>query len=279
MELVPHVQKEIDMNNRTLAVQARDSHGTSYLLGSQYPNVRKTRVLSPFFQLKRCPQTIENLNGRTGHEMSWSRDTRISEIMKAILVSYTFAAGPSLAANTAFFNGSTFVDNVIIGIPGVDFDTDDLPAATVAAIVAYAVTQSYAVTAADVEGLLPTNQMGRSFSNPSLAVNTARQASTTRDALVIASVEIDANLSLSGGAKGTVSLQYADNNTFTTNLKTASVGVNGNTGTLTIGLNTTQAGGGSVVGLIPAGKYYRLFTTNTTGTPTFGTPVIQEILL
>lgn len=144
------------------------------------------------------------------------------------------------------------------------------------AMLTYALANSFSITLDDI---IWPNYPVRVFSNPSLAVNTARKASDVHDTLVVASVEIDANLSLSGGAKGTVSLQYADNNTFTTNLKTASIGVNGNTGTLTIGLNTTQAGGGVVMGIVPAGKFYRLFTTNTTGTPTFGTPVIQEISL
>lgn len=121
--------------------------------------------------------------------------------------------------------------------------------------------------------------MSRSFSNPSLAINTSRQASASRDALVVASVEIDATLSLTSGAKGTVTLKYADDSAFTTNVVTASVSPNGNTGTLSIGINTVGSGAGPVVGIIPAGKYYRLVTTNVTGTPTYGTPSIQEVLL
>lgn len=119
----------------------------------------------------------------------------------------------------------------------------------------------------------------RSFSNPSLAVNTSRQASTVQDALVIASVEIDATLSLTSGAKGTVTLKYADDSAFTTNIVIASLSTNGNTGALSLGINTVGAGAGPVTGIVPAGKYYRLVTTNVTGTPTYGTPVIQEVLL
>ena len=119
----------------------------------------------------------------------------------------------------------------------------------------------------------------RSFSTPSLAVNTARQASTTRDAFVAAAVDISATLSLTTGQTGKVTLQYADNNTFTTNLVTVNPSVNGNTGTLTIGLNLTQTATATVSGIIPAGKYYRLLTTNITGSPSYGTPVVQEVLL
>lgn len=112
-----------------------------------------------------------------------------------------------------------------------------------------------------------------------LAVNTARQASTTQDADVIGSVDITTTLSLTGGTAGKVSLQYADNNTFTTNLVTVSEGTTSNTGTLTIGLALSQIGTAIVKGIIPANKYYRLSTTNVTGTPTYGTPLVQEVLL
>lgn len=205
-----------------------------------------------------------------------SRDIRISDLMKFLV--YNISPGE---VDFQIVDGST----LLVQGDGAFFSVAEpasyaaLQQQAVQPILDYATAHSYSITEADI--LWPSGGMqpARVVSNPSLAVNTARQASTTRDALVIASVEIDAALSLSGGAKGTVSLQYADNNTFTTNLKTASVGVNGNTGTLTIGLNTTQAGGGVVVGIVPAGKYYRLFTTNTTGTPTFGTPAIQEVLM
>lgn len=121
--------------------------------------------------------------------------------------------------------------------------------------------------------------LGRSFTNPSLAINTSRQPSTTRDTLVTASVDITASLNLSGGTSGKVELKYADDSAFTTNVKTVQGSANGNTGTLTIGLGITQLCTATVTGIVPAGKYYRLVTTNVTGTPTYGTPQIQEVLL
>lgn len=120
---------------------------------------------------------------------------------------------------------------------------------------------------------------GRSVSYPSLAVNTARQASTIHDALVTASVSITATLSLTTGQQGTVTLQYADNSAFTTNVVSVQVSSNGNTGSLAIGLNLGQIVSATVTGFVPAGKYYRLLTTNVTGTPTYGIPTIQEVLL
>ena len=126
----------------------------------------------------------------------------------------------------------------------------------------------------DAGGMVP-----KTFANPSLAVNTSRRASTTRDAFVSASVDITASLSLAGGQTGKVELKYADDSAFTTNVVTVNPASNGNTGTLTIGLGLTQLGTATVCGMIPANKYYRLVTTSVTGTPTFGTPVLQEVLL
>lgn len=119
----------------------------------------------------------------------------------------------------------------------------------------------------------------RLFSNPSLAVNTSRQPSTTRDTLVNASVDITSTISLTTGQTGKVSLQYADNTGFSTNVVTIQTATNGNTGALTIGLNLSQVYTAALTGIVPAGKFYRLVTTNVTGTPTYGTPVIQEVLL
>lgn len=119
----------------------------------------------------------------------------------------------------------------------------------------------------------------RSFNSPSLAVNTSRQPSTSQDTMVNASVDITSTISLTTGQNGKVSLQYADNTGFSTNVVTVQSATNGNTGSLTIGLNLSQVYTAALTGIVPAGKFYRLVTTNVTGTPTYGTPVIQEVLL
>lgn len=98
--------------------------------------------------------------------------------------------------------------------------------------------------------------------------NQAYQISFTRPTTISVSVQISCSLSLSGGQAGNVQLQISANGTsgwITVAQLTAS-----NTGTLTIGLNTTQVSGGQLVyeGL-PAGYYWRVLTTNTTGTPTY----------
>lgn len=146
--------------------------------------------------------------------------------------------------------------------------------AAINAINAYATFYSYPVTnIVDATGISPWV-----FNYPTLAVNTSRQASATRNATVNASVDVTATLSLISGQTGKVALQYADDSSFTTNVKTAQSSTNGNTGSLTIGLNLGQTITATVSGDIPPGKYYRLVTTNVSGTPTYGTPTIQEVI-
>lgn len=117
------------------------------------------------------------------------------------------------------------------------------------------------------------------ISSPSLAVNTARQASSSRWAFVSASVVVSATLSLLVGQEGVVTLEYADDSAFTTNVTTAQPSTSGNTAAVNISVTLTQKATATVCGFIPAGKYYRVKTTNVTGTPTYGTPSIQETLL
>lgn len=73
--------------------------------------------------------------------------------MKAVLLSYTYVSGPTMAAVVGFQNGSSFLEEKILPLTGFDFDAGDLPSATTAVILAEAVAQSYTMTAADIEGL------------------------------------------------------------------------------------------------------------------------------
>lgn len=127
--------------------------------------------------------------------------------------------------------------------------------------------------------LTPTVVTAKSFSNSSRSLNTAFQISVTRDSAVSYGVDVSATLSLVTGQTGTVALQYADDSGFTTNVVTVNSAVNGNTGTLAIGLGLTQLTTVTVSGIIPAGKYVRLATANTTGTPTFTFRSAQEVQL
>lgn len=169
--------------------------------------------------------------------------------------------------------GEQFTPNI------TDVTSDQLKATIIAGTKAALETDSGLTFAdSDYSFLFPVVN-NRSFSTPSLAVNTSRQPSTSQDTLVNASIDITSTISLTTGQTGKVSLQYADNTGFSINVVTVQSATNGNTGSLTIGLNLSQVYTAALTGIVPAGKYYRLLTTNTTGTPTYGTPVIQEVLL
>lgn len=245
-------------------------------------------LLSPYFQLKTTKKTAPTRN--------INLFLKIMAVNRVVIRDIEDGGYPNLIAVAYFLDDTTnavVAQNIaFFSLTGVH-TTDDYVASAETAVTAYATTQGYTLSAGIIWSSLSTVQINalittalstfagaaRSFSSPSLAVNTARQASTTRDADVTASVDITTALSLTGGAAGKVTLQYADNNTFTTNLVTVSEGTTSNTGTLTIGLALSQIGTAVVKGIIPANKYYRLLTTNVTGTPTYGTPLVQEVLL
>jgi hypothetical protein len=118
-----------------------------------------------------------------------------------------------------------------------------------------------------------------SFATSSRSLNSAFQVSSTRASYVNYSVDIATTVSLSGGQVGTVYLEYADDSGFTTNVTEIGRFVNGQTGTLVVGLTLNQTNTAQVQGMIPAGKYVRLRTQNNTGTPTFTYRSGQEVLL
>lgn len=119
----------------------------------------------------------------------------------------------------------------------------------------------------------------RSQSSASRTLNSAFQISSTRDTLANYSVDIATTLSLTTGQSGTVFLEIASDSGFTTNVQELARFVNGNTGTLTIGLSLSQNVTGTLSGYIPAAYYARLRTANNTGTPTFTYRSGQEVLL
>lgn len=135
------------------------------------------------------------------------------------------------------------------------------------------------INSTQMSSLLASQPVALSFANPTRSLNSAFQVSTTRAAAVSYTVDVATTLSLTGGATGTITLQYADDSGFTTNVKTVQSSVNGNTGALTIGLTLTQTSTAALTGIIPAGKYVKIVTANTAGTPTFTYRAAQEVLL
>lgn len=96
-------------------------------------------------------------------------------------------------------------------------------------------------------------------------LNTAFQPNATRPVLISYNVDISVVSLLLAGTQGTVSLQYADNAAMTTNLVTVASATNSTGGVL----NVANIGTATLVGFVPAGKYVRILTANTSGTPTF----------
>lgn len=119
----------------------------------------------------------------------------------------------------------------------------------------------------------------RSFSYTTRSLNTCFQVSASRDALVTYGVDIATTLSLTTGQQGTVYLETYTNSSCSAGTQEITRFVNGNTGTLTIGLALTQNVTGTLTGVIPAGSYLQLRTQNNTGTPTFTARPGQETLL
>ncbi len=148
-------------------------------------------------------------------------------------------------------------------------------------ILAYANTapNSWGIVAADILFTSTPYTAWRTYTTPTRALDTAFQVSTVRDTFGLYSVSIASSLTLTGGQDGSVVLEYADNAGMTTNLKTVGTLRNANTGTLTIGINTLQTYGGQIGGIIPAGKYVRLRSVDSTATPVQSYVSSYEVLV
>lgn len=183
-----------------------------------------------------------------------------------------------------FYDTSTmsFISNKLVFLPKDNsiLTSNDMIAYVKAAAYTEAGVKGYTITDADIITSFPLTGFPApsSFTYPTRTLNSAFQISSTRNSRVSYTISVAATLSLSGGQTGTVVLEYADDSGITTNVVTVQSSVNGNTGTLTIGLNTIQTGSASLSGDIPAGKYVRIRTVNTAGTPTFTFSSAQEVL-
>lgn len=122
------------------------------------------------------------------------------------------------------------------------------------------------------------NASNRSQSASSRSLNTVYQVSSTRDSLIMYSIDISCSLTLIGGTTGTVFLEMAPTAAFTT-VQEVGRFTNSNSGTLTIGLNLVQDLCTQLQGYVPAGNYIRIRTSNVTGTPSFTLISGQEVLL
>lgn len=204
--------------------------------------------------------------------------------MKAVIPRFfdQGTSSPYMVFNVVFYDGTgqgVVEDQLDVDMSAVN-STADFVAAVEALILSAAAGHGYTgFTKSDIVYAMPNQALPNSFANPSRSLNSAFQISTTRDALVSYSVDVACALSLTTGQQGTVYLRYADDSGFTTNVVEVCRFVNGNTGTLAIGLALTQNATGTLSGAIPAGKYVKLVTENNTGTPTFTYRRAQEVLI
>lgn len=236
------------------------------------------------------------------------RTTRlIKTVMRAIVEGFDSGAPGNIFVRVSYLNGTTFVitNASSLSLSGID-DRDELIAAAVSAINAYATSQSYNLSEgihwpftipADITALLnslstvattgsyndltdkPTIPSPYSISTASRSLDSAFQISSARNALVSYSVDIATSITLVAGEVGTIFLEFANESGFTTGVTEVARFVNGQMGTLTIGLALDQTATGVLTGVIPAGKYVRIRTENTTGTPTFTYRSGQETLV
>lgn len=233
-------------------------------------------VRSPYFQVNRPTRRI----GADGIRLLI---LKIMAVNKAVAVTF-LSFNQDVAVDAQFYDGSTWVDEYNLEL-GTSTYTDpaSMQAQAESLILSYASAHGYTglTSASQIIWPLkfPSSAPTLAFANPTRSLNSAFQISTTSNALVSYTVDIAASLSLSGGATGTVTLEYADDSGMSTNLKTVQSSVNGNAGTLTLGLGLTQTATAALGGVIPAGKYVKIVTANTTGTPTFTMRAAQEVLI
>lgn len=183
------------------------------------------------------------------------------------------AARSAIGAGTSSFSGDY---NDLTNKPTITNYTDEQAQDAVGNIITG--TGNINVTYSDAGNTIVVSDVSKTFNYTTRSLNTCFQVSSTRDATVNYAVDVGTTLSLSGGTTGTVYLRTYTNSSCTTGAQEITRFVNGNTGTLTVGLNISQNVTGTVSGVIPAGKYVQLVTENTTGTPTFTSRPGQETL-
>lgn len=115
----------------------------------------------------------------------------------------------------------------------------------------------------------------RTFSYPTRSLNTCYQISATNDADFHYKVDVTSSLSLTAGAQGTVIATSYTNSGCTTGAQVIADGTNGQSGTLIIGLGISQVASVGLDGTAPSGKWLKLTTANTSGTPTFALRAVQ----
>lgn len=230
--------------------------------------------------------------------------TSFAAVDRAVIDFYSAGPTPNtMNAYAHFLDGGTEVEYNTVVIPySAVTSTQSWVDAVKTAVMNYASAQGYPLTNGIIwDGVSPLQAQAiatstastliaqatstlnlpqaMSFANPARTLNSAFQISSTRAAFVNYSVDIATSVSLIGGQVGTVYLEYANDSGFTSGVTEVGRFVNGQTGTLVVGLTLNQTNTAQLSGIVPAGKYVRLRTQNNTGTPTFTYRSSQEVLL
>lgn len=202
-----------------------------------------------------------NTSGSTGITISAGSNVTVTELGNTITIA---ASTPGTGTVTS------------VGLSSTDFSVSGSPVTTSGSITANLNTTgvsagTYDWVTVDTKGRVTSAgnaPVPTIIASGARNFNQAYQISSTRPTTISVSVQISCNLSLTGGQAGNVQLQISPNGS--TGWLTVAQFTASNTGTLTIGLNTTQISGGQLVFEdLPAGYYWQLVTTNTTGTPTY----------
>lgn len=192
-------------------------------------------------------------------------ETSVVAGLNLVSVQFSYYNGGLQSGNHTFVDISAVTNNY------------DYKTAILTAIQAWAVAASLpAVNVGDLFWQTVSDAPVQSSATRSL--NSAFQISATQNSTASYSVDIATSLSLTTGQVGTVFLEICPISGFSTGVQELGRFVNGQTGTLTIGLALSQTGTANLSGFIPAGYYARLRTANTTGTPTFTYRSGQEVV-
>lgn len=113
-------------------------------------------------------------------------------------------------------------------------------------------------------------------SYPSRSFNTVYQPNADKDTLVVVNASVGTSLSLTTGAAGSAIFEVSDNAGFTVGVHEIGRVQSSLTGTLIVGLGLNAVSGNAITGTVSAGKYYRIRTATTTGTPNYTLLGVQE---
>lgn len=188
----------------------------------------------------------------------------------------------------------TYSDALYFGSDITAYTPSEVASGIQSKLIAYAVTQSWTVAAADVISAEPvpfsaaqitalnatksfTNNASRSFVTTAAAAN-GFQLSSTRDSVVSYAIQVSTTATIGGGAAGYVVLEIAATNSTTAgDWKEIARVSNSQTISLALALQSVQISGGSMMGMVPAGYYARLRTVTSSGTVSFTYNSGQEV--